>query len=334
MPRATLDEVRALMVKALSIRGVTGDDADFIIDDYIDAELEGKRTHGLGKFLLIDHVLDGRRGSSQIMSTSGSFMLIDGHREIGQIAARVAALEAVTLARRHGVGLVALRNFSRFGRLAPYSRLIAGRGLVGVVLNNAGPPAVAPFGSRSPILGTNPISFGFPSEKAPIVIDFATSKRVWGEIRQADLDNLPLPHDAFLDTDGNETVEPARVDAVLPFGEHKGSALCLAIELVAGALTGAAMGGQVEDEYALGAVFLAAKPAENTPSAVSALIEEIADSTPMRGLRHVLVPGQRSAQRRGDGRERGWLDVADSTYEILNQMATGRAGLTADKFSN
>ncbi|MEO3862556.1 Ldh family oxidoreductase [Acrocarpospora sp. B8E8] len=329
-----LDEVMALMMKALSQRGIVGEQAEFIVHDYIDAELEGKPTHGIGKFLLIDHVLDGRQGPAELISQIGSFATMDGHREIGQIAARSASLEAVRIAVHQGVGLVTLKNFSRFGRLGPYSRLIAANGMVGIVLNNAGPAAVAPYGSRNPILGTNPIAFGFPAANAPVVIDFATSKRVWGEIRQAALSQSPLPPSSFLDSEGDETVEPAMANAVLPFGDHKGSALCLAIELLAGTLVGAAMGGSVQDEYELGAVFVAIRPADNTSAPVTALLQEIAESMPLEGIHHVRVPGQRSSQVREERLRQGWIDVADSTYEILLAMSEGCVGLKANNLSN
>ncbi|GAA3830875.1 L-sulfolactate dehydrogenase [Sphaerisporangium flaviroseum] len=332
--RTSLDELKQMMRQVLSSRGITGEDAEFVIDDHVDAELEGRPTHGLGKFLLIDHALDNRQGGSEVVSSVGCLMIIDGHREIGQLAARFASLKAADLARRCGVGLVTLRNFGRFGRLAPYSRIIAETGMVGIVLNNAGPPAVAPFGSRNAILGTNPISFGFPSVTTPVVIDFATSKKVWGEIRQATLSESQLPRNAFLDGNGNETVEPAQVDAVLPFGEHKGSALCLAIELLAGTVAGAAMGGQVDDEYSLGAMFLAVNPVSGAHHHVSALVDEIVASIPMQGADNVQVPGQGSLRRKGEGLQRGWLDVADSTYKTLSTMAKGGTGLTSSLLSN
>src|SRR5262249_359978 len=137
------------------------------------------------------------------------------------------------LAEANGIGLVSLRNASRFSRLSPYARMIAESGRVAVVTNNAGPAAVAPFGSSDPILGTNPIAFGFPAASGAFVIHFSTAERVWGEIRQAALEGRELPPNAFLDAEGKETREPDRVEAVLPFGGYKGSALCIAIELLA-----------------------------------------------------------------------------------------------------
>ena len=181
-----IDELRALMLDALTLRGIGSEDAAFIVDDFLDAELEGHKTHGVSKFLTIDIGLSGREGSIEIVSRIGGHAKIDGHRELGHIAARQAAALSVELAKEQGVGLVALTNVSRYARLVPYSRLIAERGCIGIVTNNGGPAHVVPFGGSMPVFGTNPLSFGFPQgEKPPLIFDFATAQGVWGELRQA-----------------------------------------------------------------------------------------------------------------------------------------------------
>ena len=47
-----IEEIKELMRKALALRGITGEYAEFMISDYLESELEGHRTHGLSKFLL------------------------------------------------------------------------------------------------------------------------------------------------------------------------------------------------------------------------------------------------------------------------------------------
>ena len=41
-----IDELRVMMLDALALRGIGSEDADFIVDDFLDAELEGHKTHG------------------------------------------------------------------------------------------------------------------------------------------------------------------------------------------------------------------------------------------------------------------------------------------------
>ena len=128
-------------------------------------------------------------------------------------------------------------------------------------MNNAGPAAVTPYGGITPILGTNPICFGFPSKNnEPYLFDFSTSKCVWGEIRQSKLENKNLPENCFLDEDGKFTQDPDKANTIIPFGVAKGFALCYAIEILASAFTGAKVGLQVEDVYDLGFTFIALSP--------------------------------------------------------------------------
>ena len=199
-----IDELRVMMLDALALRGIGSEDADFIVDDFLDAELEGHKTHGVSKFLTIDIGLSGREGSIEIVSRTGGHAKIDGHRELGHIAARQAAALSAELAKEHGVGLVALTNVSRYARLVPYSRLIAERGCIGIVTNNGGPAHVVPFGGSAPMFGTNPLSFGFPQgEKPPLLFDFATAQGVWGELRQAIVEERSLPERTLIDDPGD-----------------------------------------------------------------------------------------------------------------------------------
>jgi L-2-hydroxycarboxylate dehydrogenase (NAD+) len=332
-----IDEIRDLMLTALKMRQIEPKDAELITEDYLDAELSGSFAHGLGKFLVIDHALAARRSGPVVVSRRGAVARIDGGREIGQLAARKAAELAAEIAQREGVGLVTLVNSGRYSRLAPYVTTIAKHDLAAIVTNNAGPRAVAPYGSSQPILGTNPIAFGFPGADGPFVIDFSTAQQVWGEIRQAVLEGRDLPADSFLDARGNPTVNPAEVDSVMPFGGHKGSALCLAIELLAGLVAGAEVGLGVENEYNLGALFIAFTLGRPTLmdsfATLSQLLADIRSSTPFPGRQRVLVPGDGSAARRAAALEAGCLDVEDQTLQILQTMAAGEVGMQGDRLT-
>jgi L-2-hydroxycarboxylate dehydrogenase (NAD+) len=326
-----IERIRKLMSSALALRGIGGADADFIIDDYLDAHLEGKATHGMGKFLLIDGVLSDREGQPETQNRHGATALVDGHREVGQLAARYSTNLAVEIAREYGVGLVGLRNFARFGRLEPYGRMMSTAGLVGMVLNSAGPPAVVPFGATKPLLGTNPVCFAFPSNENGIVVDFSTAERVWGEIRQATLEHKPLPEGAFLDSNGKPTVDPEQADGVIPFGGHKGFALCLSLELMAGVLTRTAVGNDVTTEYDLGALFFAVNPSAIAPgvdaaSLADGLAQDVRALPTQPEVPSVLIPGDRSAATRAQAIAAGVISVDEETMNHLEAMSTSASG--------
>lgn len=330
-----IDELRNLMLQAMKQRQLRAEDAELIADDYLDAELAGSLSHGLSKFLLIDYALAVPRAEPVVVSQRGAIARMDGQRQLGQVAASEAAALAADIALREGVGLVTLVNCSRYSRLAPYVSAIAEKGLAAIVTNNAGPRAVAPYGSREPILGTNPIAFGFPGPDRPLVIDFSTAQQVWGEIRQATLEGRQLAPGAFLDADGNLTTEPTEVEGVLAFGGYKGSALCLAVELLAGLVAGAQMGLAVGTEYDLGALFLAFELsgpiATDRMTLMSRLLGDIRSSKPLPGHSAVVVPGDGSHERRTAALDAGYLEVDDETLQKLRAMAAGGRGMQGDR---
>lgn len=117
----------------------------------------------------------------------------------------------------------------------------AQRGYIGYTNCPAALTEVVPFGGRSPTLGTNPHSWGFPTTDLvgfPIVIDWATSVIAMGRVQQLAREGKPLPPDAAVDVDGNPTTDPAAVAALVPFGRHKGYGLSLLDELYAGYIGG------------------------------------------------------------------------------------------------
>lgn len=324
-------EVERLLHQALARRGVRGGDGDFIVADLVSAQLEGKVTHGVAKILLIDAALRERQGDPVVRRRRGGVALVDGRRQIGQLAGRFCAQLAIELCNGVGLGLVGLTNAARFGRLAPYGGLIAEQGLIGLVTNNAGPPAVVPFGSREAVLGTNPICFAFPGDRACVVVDFSTAERVWGEVRRAVLEERPLPPEAFLDADGCPTRDAESAAAVLAFGGHKGAALCLALELLVGTLTGARMGLEVTSEYDLGALFLAVDPEALVPAgrpaeAVERLVDSIRASRPAPGHDVVRAPGDEASARREAAQAAGTVEVEAATMARLRRMAVSDEG--------
>lgn len=116
----------------------------------------------------------------------------------------------------------------------------AKRGYVAYTCCPAALTEVVPFGGMAPTLGTNPHSWGFPTEDAigfPIVIDWATSVVAMGRVQQLKREGKSLPKGAGVDKDGNYTTDPNDVAALVPFGAHKGYGLALIDELYA-ALTG------------------------------------------------------------------------------------------------
>lgn len=326
-----INTLKEKMIKGLLIRGITGDTAEFIVNDFIEAELDGHTSHGLSKYLLIDAALQKKEGCVELVKEVGNYALVDGHKDLGHIAGLYCVDKATGMAREHGNSIVALRNASRYSRVKPFAKRIAEKGFVGIIMNNGGPAAVAPYGGTTPIFGTNPVCFSFPTNEAmPLVFDFSTSKKVWGEIRQSILENRPLPPDCFYDKDGNITVDPLKAEAVMPFGGAKGYALCYALEILTGAFVGCKMGSKVNDEYDLGFLFIALSPdmfanLNTFQTEVGYLTKEVRDSHSI-GPDGVHVPGDRSFKQLNNGLASGVVSVDANILDRINKMETSLFG--------
>src|SRR5258708_21335047 len=174
--RMTVAEARALGEAAMRGAGYDDDDAWILTDHVLDAALCGSEYSGLPKLL---NVVDApqfpqpRRPVTVLRETATTAML-DGGNNSGMIAAYRATEATIARAAANGLAIVCLANTWMTGRSAYYCERIARAGLV-VIHTVAAPPMVAPFGGARPALGTNPIAFGFPTDREPLVIDMGTS---------------------------------------------------------------------------------------------------------------------------------------------------------------
>ena len=93
----------------------------------------------------------------EVVVDAGAIAVLDGHDGVGQVLAMRATHEAITRARAHGIGAVAVRHSNHFGTCMYYTRRVGAAGCVGMLTSNGG-PAMAPWGGRTKIIGTNPWS--------------------------------------------------------------------------------------------------------------------------------------------------------------------------------
>ncbi len=211
----------------------------------------GIRTHNAIKALhLDDHfgsgntVMPGCVPGAQVRVLPTRFDAAqkwDAQRKLGQAVAFDAIEAAEKLADDHGVGIVSVDRAFHYLWGGGYVMESARRGYIAYTNCTAALAEVVPFGGKFPTLGTNPHSWGFPTTEAigfPIVIDWATSTVAMGRVQQLAREGKPLPDDAAVDAEGNPTTDPAKVQALLPFGAHKGYGLSLINELVAALIGG------------------------------------------------------------------------------------------------
>jgi LDH2 family malate/lactate/ureidoglycolate dehydrogenase len=165
----------------------------------------------------------------------------NANRKLGQAVAFEAMGTAMKLADEFGVSIVSCDNAFHYLWGGGYVIDAAKKGYIAYTCCTAALAEVVPFGGKFPTLGTNPHSWGFPTQDLigyPICIDWATSTVAMGRVQQFAREGKPLPPGCAVDAEGKETTDPNKVKALMPFGQHKGYGLSLIDELYAAYIGG------------------------------------------------------------------------------------------------
>lgn len=182
----------------------------------------------------------------ELADATGPILQIDAKGGFHCPAFEDAKPALVTATRRFGMAALVTRDCLHFSALWYEVEELAREGLAALSMCPSY-ASVAPSGGTVPLLGTNPFAFGFPRSGAhPFVFDFATSVAARGEIELHRRAGTPIPDGWAVDVHGNPTNDPeaALAGAMLPFGGHKGSAISVMVELMAGAMLGEFMSAE------------------------------------------------------------------------------------------
>ncbi|MEY3673040.1 MAG: hypothetical protein RI904_2697, partial [Pseudomonadota bacterium] len=109
--------------------GVPQSDAELAADTLVQADLWGHQSHGMLR--LGWYYARLRSGAMKPVThttlevDAGAIAVMDGHDGVGQVITRRAVDEAVGRAKKHGVGVVSIRNSNHFGTCMYYTRIAA-----------------------------------------------------------------------------------------------------------------------------------------------------------------------------------------------------------------
>ena len=326
----TVDQARALGEAAMRGAGFDYEDARILTDHVMDAALCGYEYSGLPKLLnVVDYPsFKLPRKPVRIVQETGVTALLDGENTTGMIAAYRASEATIQRARTHGLAVVCLGNTWMTGRSAYYCEMIARAGFV-VIHTVASPPAVAPFGGTRPILGTNPIAFGFPTDGDPLLIDMGTSAFMGTDLQFRARLGIPLPEGVALGPDGKPTTDAvtAHDGALLPFGGpeggYKGFGLALAMSALGALSAGVHSAGSVS-----GYMFFAFKPdlflqSDSYRHEVSSRIAAIKATPRQDGVSEIRIPGERGYATRARLLREG-IEIDLKIKVALERLAAGK----------
>ena len=232
-------------VKSAFVRSNVNDlNAQIVADALVKAEIDGKLGHGVSRVMSYAAQskigkVDGNAEPS-ISQNKPSVLSVDASNGFAYPAIKMLTDMLPKIAHSQGIAMGGVYRSHHFGVAGHIVEKIADMGMVSLLFGNT-PSAIAPWKGNKALFGTNPLAFGAPTENGEhLIIDLAVSKVARGKILKASQENKKIPFGWAVDKDGIDTDDPkaALNGTMLPFGDAKGSALALMIEILAAAITG------------------------------------------------------------------------------------------------
>ena len=350
--------VRAVLALIFETAGAESGEATEIATNLVEANLAGHDSHGVVRtqryveWSRIGDVHFGRHIERVI--DADAFALLEGHHGFGQVLGREAVEVGLEKARMAGVSVVALRNAGHIGRIGGWAEQACAAGFVSIhFVNVKNSLLVAPFGGAGRAMSTAPVCIGVPNgDNDDFILDFATSQIAEGKALVALKSGKQAPPNALIDGNGRPTGDPralyGNIDpravadprggdgALAAMGDHKGSGLGLACELLAGALTGSGAAGTNSNIHN-GMLSIYLDPARmddghGWSAAVAEYIAFVRATPPARGVDSVLIPGDPERARRIDRTANG-LPLAQGVWDSIISTGVG-LGLERDHLEN
>ena len=331
------DRLRDFATAIYAAAGMQQAEARLCADTLVQADLWGHQSHGVMRLSWYAARLKtgvcNPKAQPELVVDAGGIALIDGHDAMGQVLAARAAQEAVSRAKAHGIAAVGIQNSNHFGTALYFTLMAARQGCVAFLATNAS-PAMAPWGGRKKIVGTNPWSWACPAgSHPPMVLDIANTGVARGKVYLAKQKGQPIPEGWAINAAGAPTTDPAEAieGIILPMAQHKGYAIALMMDMLSGVLTGSGFGADVAGPYQAerrsraGQMMIALnieaiQPLNEFNARMETLIAEIKAVPLAQGFAEVFYPGEIEARNDTTNRRDGLL-LPEDTIADLKRIA-------------
>lgn len=352
------DVLRGFIADIFTAAGCERPEGEQVAHHLLSANLTGHDSHGVIRTpRYIIWLQEGKVRPGQtltVVNETATQAILDGNYGFGQTIGPLAVDFGIAKAKQAGMAAIGLRNSGHIGRIGDWGERAAEAGLISIhFVNVQGGELVAPYGGVDRRFSTNPICIGVPTDKGPIILDFATSLVAEGKVLVASNGGKPVPHGALIEPDGQLSSDPRTLygpiegthvrnsangeGALRPFGDHKGSGLAFMCELLAGCLTGGGTSGPIpggkRGRIANGMLSIYLSPGSFGTSGFSDAVHEYAHyvkaSRPAEGGGEVLIPGEPETRTREERRRNGiplqvatWAAICDTARQLgLNPPA-------------
>jgi len=218
MPNYVVDwkTITDFVVDAFVGVGVPREDAEICADVLLESDKRGIESHGVNRFkpIYIDRINIGIQNpvtNFEILRETPTTAVVDGHDGMGQVIGYKAMKMAIEKAKKYGMGMVAVRNSCHYGIAGYYTSMAIKEGMIGITGTNARPSIAPTFGVEN-MLGTNPLTIGFPTdEEFPFILDCATSITQRGKIEYYARIGKPTPAGMVIGRDGSAMTDSEQI---------------------------------------------------------------------------------------------------------------------------
>lgn len=238
--------------------GVPFTDAEICADVLAESDRRGIESHGCNRFkpIYVDRIMSGILKpvtDIEILKESPTTIVVDGHDGMGMVVSKFCMNKAIEKAKNLGMGMATARNSSHYGIAGYWASMATKEGLICLTGTNARPSIAPTFGIEN-MLGTNPLTIGFPTDDDfPFMLDCATSIMQRGKIEYYARNGMPTPPGTVIANDGSPMTDSndilkALTDgaaALAPLGGigedlggYKGYGYATSVEILSAALQG------------------------------------------------------------------------------------------------
>lgn len=252
------DTMERFMVDVFKGVGVPEEDAKICAEVLIWADKRGIDSHGTNRLkpIYYDRINDGiqfPKTNFEVVKEGPTTAVVDGHHGMGMVIGKRSMDMAIEKAKKYGMGMVAVRNSTHYGAAGYYADMAVKAGMIGITGTNARPSIAPTFGVEN-MLGTNPLTFGMPTdEDFPFLLDCATSITQRGKIEVYAKIGKKMPEGWVIDENGDYQTDPDKVledlvkgtAALTPLGGageelggYKGYGYATVVEILSAALQG------------------------------------------------------------------------------------------------
>jgi L-2-hydroxycarboxylate dehydrogenase (NAD+) len=347
------DFLEKFMVNVMIKAGIPEEDAKIVCDVLIQADKLGFDSHGVNRFktIYLDRIKEGILNpvtDYKIIKEGPTTGVIDGQNGMGQVIAYNSMRMAIEKAKKYGMGMITVRNSSHYGFAGYYPLMAVKENMIGITGTNARPSIAPTFGVEN-MLGTNPMTFGIPSDESfPFLLDCATSITQRGKVELYAREGKDLPKGWVIDENGESKTNSSEVlkdliagnAALTPLGGvgeetggYKGYGYATVVEILSAALQqgsfmkmliGSRDGKKVP--YSVGHFFIAIDinafiEPDDFKKTTGDILRELRASRKMPGQTRIFTAGEKEHYT--------WIERKDKGVPFNNELLKEFRGLCA-----